>query len=146
MAGSLWGVTPRESIEAESARRGKDSLVAGCLVLLAGDYYADPPLVLALAGPGARKFFDGQPHDDDYWFRVWALRGLLWAWDDVATDAVRRALDDPSWRVREMALKVIARHRLGDLIEAAAALRDDPVERVRTTALRAVVNVAGSER
>jgi hypothetical protein len=145
MSGSRWGVTPRESIEAETARRGKASLVAGCIALLAGDYFADPPLVLALGGPGARKFFNGKPHDDDYWFRVWALRGLLWVWDDVAVGAVRRALDDPSWRVREMALKVVARHRLGDLLEAAATLRDDPDERVRTTAQRAVVTVARSE-
>ena len=37
-----------------------------------------------------------------------------------------------------MAAKVIAAHRVGDALDAVAALRDDPVERVRTAAARAV--------
>jgi hypothetical protein len=38
----------------------------------------------------------------------------LWAWDDVALPAVKSALNDEAWRVREMALKVVARHKLDD--------------------------------
>jgi len=37
-----------------------------------------------------------------------------------------------------MAAKVIARHRVGDAFDAVAALRADPVERVRAAAARAV--------
>ncbi|MGZ4749687.1 MAG: hypothetical protein ACXVYU_01330 [Oryzihumus sp.] len=57
-ARSIWGVTPREHIEAECARRGRDAVVADCLALLDGA--EDPALVLSLAGPGARKYLDGQ--------------------------------------------------------------------------------------
>jgi len=96
-------------------------------------------LVRALGGPAADKFFDGADHEDLYWFRVWGARGLLWAWDDSAMHAVLAALDDESWRVREMGLKVVARHLLGDALDAAAGLREDPVLRVRAAARRAVV-------
>jgi hypothetical protein len=98
----------------------------------------DPALLLALAGPGAGTFLDGQPHDDTYWLRVWGARGLLWAWDDSARPAVRQALGDEHWRVREMAAKVVARHELGDTLPVVADLRDDPVPRVRAAATRAV--------
>lgn len=64
---------------------------------------------MALGGPGAAKFPDGEPHGDSYWLRVWGARGLLWAWDDLAGDAIDVALRDEAWRVREMALKVVAR-------------------------------------
>jgi hypothetical protein len=98
----------------------------------------DPALLLALAGPGAGTFLDGQPRDDTYWLRVWGARGLLWAWDDSARPAVRQALRDEHWRVREMAAKVVARHELGDTLPVVAGLRDDPVPRVRAAATRAV--------
>jgi hypothetical protein len=77
-------------------------------------------------------------HDDAYWLRVWGARGLLWAWDEAAAGDVRRELDDDSWRVREMALKVIARQRLGECVSAVADARSDPVPRVRKAADRAL--------
>jgi hypothetical protein len=58
-------------------------VVADCLAVLAGD--TDPALIGPLAGHGADKYFDGKVHDDTYWFRVWALRALLWEWDATAT-------------------------------------------------------------
>jgi hypothetical protein len=137
VTGSHWGLTPRQSIEAECARRGHAAVVAGCVGLVVGDD-VDPDLVVALAGPGADKFLDGRPHDDTYWLRVWGARGLLWAWDGSALGAVRRALGDDAWRVREMAAKVVARHLVGDVLAEVAALRDDPVPRVRAAATRAV--------
>jgi hypothetical protein len=76
--------------------------------------------------------------DQRYWIRTWGARGLLWAWDESATGAIGRAIEDPHWRVREMAAKVVARHRVGDLLDAVARLRDDPVPRVRAAAARAV--------
>jgi HEAT repeat protein len=133
---SIWGQTPRQSIEAECARRGKDAVVAGCVDLLAGRE-SDPGLVIALGGPGAPRVIVGE--NKQYWLRVWAARGLLWAWADTAVDSVIAALSDDHWRVREMACKVVARHHVGDALAAAADLRGDPVPRVRSAATRAVV-------
>lgn len=136
-AGSLWGVTPRQSIEAEVARRGRDAVVTGCIALVRGED-VDLGLLLALGGPAARKFLDLGPHADAYWLRVWGARGLPWCWDDAALGAVVHALGDESWRVREMALRVVARHRLGDALPAVDMVRDDEVQRVRTAASRAM--------
>jgi HEAT repeat protein len=133
---SVWGLTPRQSIEAECARRGKAAVVAGCVDLLAGRD-ADPDLVIALGGPGAARVVSGE--NKQYWLRVWGARGLLWTWDDSAVASVTAALGDDHWRVREMACKVIARHHVGDALPALAELRDDPVSRVRAAASRAVV-------
>jgi hypothetical protein len=133
---SQWGLTPRQSIEAECARRGKGAVVAGCIDLLAGRD-ADPGLVMALGGPGAARVISGE--NMRYWQRVWAARGLLWAWDEIAVAAVTAALHDEHWRVREMACKVIARHRVGDALPVVAALREDPVPRVGAAASRAMV-------
>jgi hypothetical protein len=133
---SVWRLTPRQSIEAECAGRGKDSVVAGCIDLLAGRG-TDPDLVIALGGPGAPRVVSGE--NKQYWLRVWGARGLFWAWDDVAVASVIAALGDDHWRVREMACKVIARHSVGDALPAVAELRDDAVPRVRSAASRAVV-------
>ena len=113
-------------------------MVAGCTRLLVGAV-ADDELVMALGGPHARRVLDlGPDRDQRYWLRVWAARGLLWVWDDNGLEAVRHALGDPAWRVREMATKVVVRHLLGDLLIAVAELRADPVPRVRAVADRAV--------
>jgi HEAT repeats len=135
---SHWGLTPRQSIEAECARRGRPAVIAGCRRLIQGDD-ADPALIIALGGPYAPRLLDGDPQSDQrYWFRVWGTRGLLWAWDDSALDAVFLALSDPAWRVRELAAKVAARHGLGDVLPALVDLRDDQVPRVRAAASRAI--------
>nr|WP_246416678.1 HEAT repeat domain-containing protein [Nocardioides luti] len=78
--------------------------------------------------------------------RVWALRGLLWAWDDDALPAVETALNDEAWRVREMALKVVARHRLEDLIDPVVAMREDESARVRAAVSRAETCLARGSR
>ena len=137
------GLSPRERIRAECARRGKDAVLQDCLALLDGS--TDPELTRSLVGRGAAKYFDGQQHDDTYWFRVWALRGLLWSWDDRATGRVVRALDDEAWRVREMAAKVVARHLVGEATTSVAARRDDPVPRVRRAAERALVRLTEAD-
>jgi hypothetical protein len=140
---SRWGLTPRQSIEAECVRRGSPAVVAGCVELVGGGD-ADPALVRALGGPGADAFIDGSTRADLYWLRGWGARGLLWALDgdsagsSAVVGAVRRALGDEHWRVREMALKVVARHELGDVMPAVVGLRDDPVPRVRSAAARTV--------
>ena len=146
-ARSSWGKTPRESVEEECARRGKDEVVAGCIRLLYGGDAdaADAEMILALGGPPASWVVTGQPAGPDYWLRVWATRGLLWCWDDVAFVPVKDSLSDDAWRVREMALRVIARHRLVDTVSRVADLQHDPSERVRTAAARAVKRLAAAE-
>jgi HEAT repeat protein len=133
-------MTPRESIEAECGRRGRDAVVAGCMTLLEGGE-VDPELIVALGGPPARWALTGDEGGPDYWLRVWAARGLLWAWDPSATGALVEVLSDPAWRVREMAAKVAARHLLGDALPALERLRDDPVPRVRVAAERAATRI-----
>jgi hypothetical protein len=100
--------------------------------------------LLALGGPPAAKFLDGQSHEDAYWPRVWGVRGLLWAWEDAATPEILMAVRDDAWRVREMALKVVTRQRLGDLIPEVAAARGDPVARVRQAAGRALTRLTAA--
>lgn len=140
-AASAWGKTPRQSVEEECARRGKPAVVAGCISLLEGRP-ADPQLIVALGGPPARWAITGERGGPPYWLRVWGARGLLWAWDDSAAAAVTAALQDDSWRVREMAAKVVARHQLGDALPVVANLQeDDPVARVRAAAARALVQL-----
>lgn len=141
---TAWG-PPRTMIEAECARRGKAALVDGCIVLMGGGD-ADYRLIDALAGPAANSIVDREPDDEQrYWLRVWGARGLLWVWDDVAVDAVRAGLVDSSWRVREMSAKVIARHTVGQLFEAVATLREDPIPRVRAAATRAIITLTANQ-
>ena len=143
MAGSEWA-TPRQGIQAECRRRGKPAVVSGCIDLLEGRE-ADDGLILALGGPPAEYVLTGREGGKaGYWPRVWAARGLLHAWDDRATAAIIRATADDAWRVREMAAKVIARHRIGDALQAAAELRNDDVPRVRAAAERAVAALTAS--
>jgi HEAT repeat protein len=89
---------------------------------------------------------DGPLQRNQYWRRVWGARGLLHAWDGRAESAVVEAMTDEHWRVREMAAKVVARHKVGAALDAVAALRGDPVPRVRAAAERAVImlTAAGS--
>ena len=143
MAGSFWGKTPRESVEQECARRGKAEVVAGCVELLGGGE-GDAQLILALGGPPARWVVTGEHPGPPYWLRVWALRGLLWAWDDVALASVEEALHDDAWRVREMALKVVARHRVDDALGTVVELQEDPAARVRAVASRALMRLSTS--
>src|SRR4051794_29074612 len=95
--------SPRSRIEAACQQRGKESIARACAELLDGES-GDPELLVMLSG---FVDFDRYP---EYWTQVWAARGLLWAWDDVATAALARALSNPAWRVREMAAKVVRRH------------------------------------
>jgi len=130
-----WGKTPRDSIERECERRGRDKVVTGCMSLLKGKT-ADDDLIYALGGPPASWVFTGEAPGPDYWLRVWAARGLLWAWDDAALPCILTALEDDAWRVREMALRVVAKHGLLDAAPAVARLRHDSNSRVASAASR----------
>jgi HEAT repeat protein len=142
---AIWRLTPRQSVAAECRRRGRPAVVSGCIDLLHGRHDVDDTLVVALGGPAAEFVLGGQAGGKaGYWPRVWAARGLLHAWDDRAAAAIIRATTDDAWRVREMAAKVIARHRIGDAFTAVAQLRNDQVPRVRAAAERAIVILTAS--
>jgi len=145
MPGSIWGTTPRLSIESACRRLGTHEVVRACVALLDGAD-ADPSLVEALAGPTAPRYLDA-PDYHRYWLRVWGARGLLWALSmpDAPPAAeswiggpLVGALGDEHWRVREMAIKVVARYRLDEAQPAIAALLADETPRVRTAAARAL--------
>ncbi|MFI6072570.1 HEAT repeat domain-containing protein [Actinoplanes sp. NPDC051343] len=143
-----WGMTPRQSIEAACRARGADAVIAGCITLIEGGD-TDPGLIIALAGPGQERFLD-KSEKERYWLRVWGVRGLLWALSEERTDertetAVINALGDAHWRVREMAAKLAARHRLDSAQPALAGLLTDDNERVRAAAARAVRVLQASE-
>jgi hypothetical protein len=139
-----WGKTPRDSIRRECELRGKHNVVAGCISLLNGEG-ADADLIYALGGLPASWVFTGDAPGPDYWLRVWAARGLLWAWDDEALPCIMSALDDDAWRVREMALRVVGRHRLQDAVTTVTRLQDDPVSRVASAASRALAQLGRME-
>lgn len=141
-APSRWGMTPEESVRHEADRRGAASVVAGCVDLLRRRD-VDPELIYALGGAPARWAVTGDESGPDYWLRVWAARGLLWLWDDTAADAAMDALTDEHWRVREMAIRVCARHRLDYAMPQIVACQDDDHARVRTAAARALARLVG---
>ena len=120
---------------------GREALIQKCLGLLAGG--EEPAqFVLVLGGSAAMHLLaNGVPADQEYWLRVWAARGLLWAGvgDDVT--ALRSAVSDPSWRVREMACKVVARHQIDELLDDVVALEHDANGRVRAAAKRAAQRI-----
>lgn len=137
-------MTPRESVTAECRRRGLEAVVAGCVDLLDGTGW-DESLIIALGVQATPYVLSGREGGaSGYWPRVWAARGLLYAWADAAAPAIIRATGDDAWRVREMAAKVIARHGVADALDAVVALRDDPVPRVRAAASRAVVRLTAA--
>jgi hypothetical protein len=145
-ARSGWELTPRQSVELECARRGREQVTDGCVALLRGRD-VDDNLLMALGGLTSRIVLDDGPAQrNQYWRRVWGARGLLYAFDERAEAAIIDALRDEHWRVREMAAKVIARYKIGAALSAVVRLRDDPIPRVRSAAERAVValTVAGS--
>ncbi len=120
-------------------------MVAGCVGILTGRT-ADEWLLQVLGGPAASQVLAGvEGGTTGYWPRVWAARGLLYAWNETAVAAVVAATSDEAWRVREMAAQVTARHRIDAGLDAVVRLRDDPVPRVRAAAERAIVvlTVAG---
>lgn len=141
----MTDATPRLRVQQACAVLGESEVVRRCCVLLTGRT-DDTQLIVTLGGTPARLLLDeGIPPRQEYWLRVWAARGLLWAGPGEDVAPLRSALRDEAWRVREMACKVIARHRVGDLLEEVAALESDPVARVRSAACRAAALIVVAE-
>lgn len=137
-------MTPQLRINRACEAFGTEEVVRRCLDLLGGRHDDRELLVILGAGHAQQLIANGIPEAQRYWVRVWAARGLLWAGVGEGSDDLRVALGDDSWRVREMVCKVIARHRLGDLLEDVAALEHDPVPRVRDAAARAAARIIES--
>ena len=141
---SRWADSPRTSVTRHGALVGEVTLVDALIALLEGEELT-AELGEVLAGPASRPVLAGAAGGPSgYWARVWALRGLLYVFDASATSRVVAATTDPAWRVREMALKVIARHRLDEGLETAARCQGDDVARVRAAAARALMRLVSA--
>jgi uncharacterized protein YndB with AHSA1/START domain len=136
---------PRRSVETLAAQHGSGTVVDACLDLLAGRD-VDGQILFGLGGPPARWAIDGGAPGPAYWLKVWALRGLLWLWDDRAAQAVAAALADEQWRVREMAARVSARHKVEASLPDLLRLCDDPVPRVQKAARHAAARLQQPSR
>jgi hypothetical protein len=136
---------PGERVRAACRRWGERDVVQRCVFLLSGRRAEEEPELLPyLGGPHAVAMATrGLPYV--YWPRVWAARALTYAWDPLANPAVTRAIGDDSWRVREMAAKVVALREIGAAAEPLLGLLDDPIPRVRAAAARAVGAVGEAE-
>jgi len=133
--------TPQERIELATLHQGLLPVIDGCVRILSGDV-SDSAFIRVLGGLPAEQVLAGaEGGASGYWPRVWALRGLLYAWDASATDALLAATRDEHWRVREMAAKVAADHRLLAALDAMRGLAQDENERVREAAQRATVRI-----
>jgi hypothetical protein len=142
---SGWELTPRQSITFECRRRGEKAVARECVAILSGRGI-DEAILHVLAGPHATLVLNGgEGGVEGYWPRVWAMRGLLYAWDSSAERVVIEGAYDPSWRVREMSAKVVAKRHLEGAHDAMTVLLDDQVARVRAAAERALIRLVESE-
>jgi len=127
---------------------GERETVEVCVALLGGGRREDH--VDALRYLAGRSFGAGDEPPDpavwkDYWLRTWGARGLLYVWDDAASQAVVSGLDDEHWRPAEMCLKVVALREVAGAADAAAALSRHELSRVRAHAVRALGVVGDTE-
>ena len=111
---------------------GRARVIEWCEELLAGRAADDDP-----AWPDI-VWLGGTVGWAPYWTRTWGARGLLHVGPPARNEIVIAALDDESWRVREISLKVIRRHGLEDPDARVNRLVADPVERVRIQAWMAL--------
>lgn len=142
--------SPRERVRQATERWGEADVVRLCSELVRSSPGAVQgrllDLAMVLGGLTDRDWLaGGKPPGHGYWSRVWAVRALLYVWDESAGRAVIGALGDEHWRVREMALKVVALRELGQAAGIAERLCADEVPRVRAAAVRALAAVGEGE-
>ena len=116
---------------------GEAGVVKRSVSLLAGNNEGED-FLLYVGGEHAKGILDGAPVL--YWPELWGTRALLYVWDDSAVAAVRAALGNQAWRVREMGARVAAMRGL-ELVPALTELLTDEVARVRAVAARAIGDV-----
>jgi len=124
-------------IAAASERHGEAVIVERAVSLIEGNNEGKE-FLLIVGGEHAQGILDGAPVL--YWPELWGTRALLHAWDDSAADAVRSALSNQAWRVREMATRVVATRRI-EAHHQLVALLTDETARVRASAARALGTV-----
>jgi len=130
-----------------AARWGQRGLMERCVRLYREmDWGDEPELMSFVAGAAGPRWVELGFGTQSYFVRTWALRAMLYAWDDSASATVIDALEDEHWRPREMALKVVAKRRVDGDIDAVARLQDDPVPRVQAAARRALDRLSGDVR
>jgi hypothetical protein len=141
--------TPAAGVAAAEAALGPASVVEWCCDLLTRRLAPyDPggwPLEWIGGPPGTFPLERWRRPDQAYWPRVWAIRALRYDWDSSAESAVRLALRDESWRVREHACAVAALREVPDAAEELAALTGDSVSRVRRAACKALAALGDAE-
>lgn len=136
--------SPAQRIGAAADAVGESELARRCgEVLATGD--CDDDLLQVLGGRNPGFVFGEHKVDQSYWIPTWALRGLLYVWDETVAGEVVRALDHEHWRVREIATKVAAKREVGAAADALGGLCADEVARVRAAAARGLGVVGEAE-
>ncbi len=131
------GAHPSVLVGLAVQRWGERGLIDRCVRLYREmDWGDEPELMSYVGGRAGPRWVQLGFGTQAYFVRTWALRAMLYAWDESAASTVIEALGDEHWRPREMALKVVARRLVDGDVEAVARLQDDPVPRVRSAARR----------
>ena len=130
--------SPGDRIALAISRFGEADVADRAASLLGGNNEGEE-FLLWVGGRHAKGILDGAPAL--YWPEVWGARALLYAWDDAAASAVRTALSNRAWRVREMCCRVVAARELPAAAELLPLLTDETA-RVRG---HEVVRVRGDE-
>jgi hypothetical protein len=110
------------------------------------DWGDEPELMSYVAGSAGARWVELGFGTQAYFVRTWALRAMLYAWDESASATVIEALDDEHWRPREMALKVVAKRLIDSDVDAVDRSRHDPIPRVQAAASRAMERLTREPR
>ena len=142
-------LSPRARMVALVSLIGEMRVAGWCAGLLGGSIAVDDANEPSLGWLGGRHASSLQrapgSKEWEYWPRVWAARGLLYAWSPDASSAVIGGLRDSAWRVREMSARVTRARELEGSETALEALAADPIPRVRAAALLALGRVGEVE-
>jgi len=128
-------------------REGEARVVEACAALLEGERpEAFPHIAVGLTGHGRSiEELRSSGYAQEYWWRTWGGRGLLYVWSDSAGPTVVHGLGDEHWRPAEMCLKVAARRELAEAAEEALPLTGHDLSRVRANAVRLLGVVGDSD-
>ena len=135
LAVERWGAVGLLRCIGRTLRLPPDDVVEGDLLELA---------IFLGEREGDSSWTSGVSPRHAYWAQVWAARALLYFWDDALAPDVVVALGHTSWRVREMALKVVAAREIG-CADVLGSLLEDDVPRVRAALARALGEVGEAE-